>query len=157
MYLMMRQDEPGDYVIATGEQHSVREFVDLAFAEVGVTLRWEGSGAEEAGVVDSVDAGRLAAARDGYGPAAAAADGSAAQGEPVQPGVTLVRVDPRYYRPTEVESLIGDATKARERLGWSPTVGFGELVREMVADDLGQARRDELNLRRGFDVKSYRE
>jgi len=157
MYLMMRQDEPGDYVIATGEQHSVREFVDLAFAEVGVTLRWERSGAEEAGVVDSVDAGRLAAARDGYGPAAAAADGSAAQGEPVQPGVTLVRVDPRYYRPTEVESLIGDATKARERLGWSPTVAFGDLVREMVADDLGQARRDELILRRGFDVKSYRE
>jgi len=75
----------------------------------------------------------------------------------VQPGVTLVRVDPRYYRPTEVASLIGDASKARERLGWSPTVGFGDLVREMVADDLGQARRDELNLRRGFDVKSYRE
>jgi len=157
MYLMMLQDQPDDYVIATGEQHSVREFVDLAFAEVGVALRWEGSTAEEAGVVDSVDAGRLAAARDGYGPAAAAADGSAAHDEPVQPGVTLVRVDPRYYRPTEVESLIGDATKARERLGWSPTVGFGDLVREMVADDLGQARRDELNLRRGFDVKSYRE
>ena len=157
MYLMMLQDQPDDYVIATGEQHSVREFVDLAFAEVGVTLRWEGSGAEETGVIDSVDAGRLAAARDGYGPAAAAPHGSAAQDEPVQPGVTLVRVDPRYYRPTEVESLIGDATKARERLGWSPTVGFGDLVREMVADDLGQARRDELNLRRGFDVKSYRE
>jgi len=157
MHLMMQQDEPDDYVIATGEQHSVREFVDLAFAEVGVTLSWEGSAAEEAGVVDSVDASRLAAARDGYGPAAAAPHGSAAPDEPVQPGVSLVRVDPRYYRPTEVESLIGDATKARERLGWSPTVGFGDLVREMVADDLGQARRDELNLRRGFDVKSYRE
>jgi GDPmannose 4,6-dehydratase len=74
----------------------------------------------------------------------------------VQPGETLLRVDPRYYRPTEVASLIGDATKARERLGWSPTVGFGELVAEMVHDDLGQARRDELNLRRGFEVKSYR-
>ena len=156
MYLMMQQDEPDDYVIATGEQHSVREFVELAFAEIGVTLRWEGSATEEAGVVDSVDAGRLAAARDGYGPAAAPT-GSAAQGEPVLPGATLVRVDPRYYRPTEVESLIGDPRKARERLGWSATVGFGDLVREMVADDLGQARRDELNLRRGFDVKSYRE
>jgi len=75
----------------------------------------------------------------------------------VQPGVTLVRVDPRYYRPTEVASLIGDASKARERLGWSPTVGFGDLGREMVADDLGQARRDELILRRGFDVKNHRE
>src|SRR5450759_4844506 len=106
MYLMMRQDEPGDYVIATGEQHSVREFVDLAFAEVGVTLRWERSGAEEAGVVDSVDAGRLAAARDGYG-----GDGPG----PVQPGAVVVRVDPRYYRPTEVSTLLGDPTKARER------------------------------------------
>ncbi len=156
MHLMMQQDEPGDYVIATGEQHGVREFVELAFAEIGVRLRWEGSAAEEAGVIDSVDAGRLAAARAGYGPAARSS-GQRAPDEPVQPGVTLVRVDPRYYRPTEVESLIGDATKARERLGWSPTVGFGDLVREMVADDLGQARRDELNLRRGFDVKSYRE
>ena len=148
MYLMMQQDEPGDYVIATGEQHSVREFVELAFAEVGVALRWERSGAEEAGVVDSVDAGRLAAARAGYG-----GDGPG----PVQPGAVLVRVDPRYYRPTEVESLIGDATKARERLGWSPTVGFGELVREMVADDLVEARRDDYLSTEGFAVKDYRE
>jgi GDPmannose 4,6-dehydratase len=156
MYLMMQQDEPDDYVIATGEQHSVREFVERSFTEIGVTLRWQGSAAEEAGVVDSVDAGRLAAARDGFG-LAAAPPGSAAPSEPLQPGVTLVRVDPRYYRPTEVESLIGDPTKARERLGWNATVGFGDLVREMVADDLGQARRDELNLRSGFDVKSHRE
>src|SRR5450830_461497 len=91
MYLMLQQDAPSDFVIATGEQHSVREFSERAFAEIGVTLRWEGSGAEEAGMVDSVDASRLAAARDGYGPAAAASDGSAAPGEPVQPGVTLVR------------------------------------------------------------------
>jgi len=75
----------------------------------------------------------------------------------VQPGAVVLRVDPRYYRPTEVESLIGDAAKARERLGWSPTVGFGDLVREMVADDLGQARRDELLKRRGFEVKDYKE
>jgi GDPmannose 4,6-dehydratase len=156
MYLMMQQDKPDDYVIATGEQHSVRDFVELAFAEIGVGLRWQGSAAEEAGVVDSVDAGRLAAARDGYGPAAAP-PGSAATSEPVQPGATLVRVDPRYYRPTEVESLIGDPTKARERLGWTATIGFGELVREMVADDLGQARRDELNRRSGFAVKDHRE
>jgi GDPmannose 4,6-dehydratase len=75
----------------------------------------------------------------------------------VQPGAVVLRIDPRYYRPTEVESLIGDATKARERLGWSPTVGFGELVAEMVHDDLGQARRDELLKRRGFEVKDYKE
>jgi GDPmannose 4,6-dehydratase len=75
----------------------------------------------------------------------------------VQPGAILVRVDPRYYRPTEVESLIGDPTKARERLGWTATIGFDDLVREMVADDLGQARRDELNRRSGFAVKDHRE
>jgi GDPmannose 4,6-dehydratase len=153
MYLMMRQDEPGDYVIATGEQHSVREFAEKAFAEIGVSLRWQGSGVEEAGIVDTVDLRRLTAARNGRGEDPAPVDGEG----PVQPGAVVLRVDPRYYRPTEVESLIGDATKARERLGWSPTVGFAELVREMVADDLGQARRDELNLRRGFEVKSYRE
>jgi GDPmannose 4,6-dehydratase len=153
MYLMMQQDEPDDYVIATGEQHSVREFVELAFAEVGVRLRFHGTGADEVGTVDSVDLRRLTAARNGRGDDPPPADGVG----PVQPGATLVRVDPRYYRPTEVESLIGDASKARERLGWAPTVGFGDLVSEMVADDLGQARRDELNLRRGFDVKSYRE
>jgi len=153
MYLMMLQDEPDDYVIATGEQHSVREFVERAFAEIGVSLRFHGAGADEVGAADSVDLRRLTAARNGRGDDPPPADGVG----PVQPGATLVRVDPRYYRPTEVESLIGDATKARERLGWSPTVGFGDLVREMVADDLGRARRDELNLRRGFDVKSYRE
>jgi len=164
MHLMMQQEEPDDYVIATGEQHSVREFVEAALAEVGVGLRWEGGGADEVGVVDSVDADRLAAARDGYGPAALTADhhpgapqGSIHLEEPLQPGVILIKVDPRYYRPTEVESLIGDASKARQRLGWAPTVTFVELVREMMADDLSQARRDELNLRRGFDVKSYRE
>ena len=148
MYLMMRQDEPGDYVIATGEQHSVREFAELAFSEVGVGLRWERSGAEEAGVVDSVDAGRLAAARAGYG-----GDGPG----PVQPGAVVVRVDPRYYRPTEVSTLLGDPTKARERLGWEPTVRFPELVREMVADDLVEARRDDYLSTEGFAVKDYRE
>ena len=157
MYLMLQEDEPDDYVIATGEQHSVREFVESAFAQIGVSLRWQGAGEAEIGVVSSVDAGLLAAVRDGYGPAAGAPDGSAAPPEPVQPGATLVRVDPRYYRPTEVESLIGDASKARERLGWAPTVGFGDLIREMVADDLDQARRDALNLHRGFNVRCYRE
>ena len=117
MYLMMRQDEPGDYVIATGEQHSVREFVEKAFAEIGVSLRWQGSGVEEAGIVDTVDLRRLTAARNGRGEDPAPVDGEG----PVQPGAVVLRVDPRYYRPTEVESLIGDATKARERLGWSPT------------------------------------
>jgi GDPmannose 4,6-dehydratase len=150
MHLMLQQDEADDYVIATGEQHSVRKFAELAFAEAGVALRWEGSGAEEAGVVDSVDAARLAAARAGYGPA----DG--AEGS-LQPGAVVLRVDPRYYRPTEVSSLIGDASKARERLGWEATTSFADLVREMVAEDLAEARRDELCRTQGFSIKEFRE
>jgi GDPmannose 4,6-dehydratase len=153
MYLMLQQDEPDDYVIATGEQHSVREFAERAFAEIGVTLRWEGSAAEETGVVDTVDLRRLTAARNGYGDDPPPADGEG----PVLPGAVVLRIDPRYYRPTEVESLVGNAAKARERLGWQPLVGFAELVTEMVRDDLAEACRDELLQRRGFSVKARRE
>ncbi len=153
MYLMLQQEQPGDYVIATGEQHSVREFAEKAFAEIGVRLRWEGSGAEETGVVDTVDLRRLSAARSGHLDDPAPADGEG----PVLPGAVVLRIDPRYYRPTEVQSLLGDATKARERLGWQALVGFAELVADMVHDDLGEARRDELLTRRGFEVRSYKE
>ncbi len=153
MYLMLQQDEPGDYVIATGEQHSVREFAELAFAETGVRIRWEGSGAEETGVVDSVDLRRLTAARNGHLDDPAPVDGEG----PVLPGAVVVRVDPRYYRPTDVESLLGDSTKARERLGWRPVVAFEDLVVEMVQEDLAVARRDELLKRRGFPIKNPRE
>jgi GDPmannose 4,6-dehydratase len=153
MYLMMQQDTPDDYVIATGEQHSVRDFVELAFAEIGVALRWEGNGTEEVGIVDTVELRRLTAARCGRGDDPAPVDGEG----PVRPGAAVLRIDPRYYRPTEVESLIGDATKARERLGWSPAIGFRELVAEMVHDDLAEARRDDLLRRKGFEVKDYKE
>ena len=149
MQLMLQQDEPDDYVIATGEQHSVREFVQAAFAEVGVGLRFEGTGVDQVGVVDSIDAGLLQRARDSYGPPA----GEGA----IQPGEALVKVDPRYYRPTEVASLLGDPTKAREQLGWQTTIGFDQLVREMVAADLEEACRDELSLQSGFSVKAHRE
>ena len=149
MYLMLQQDAPDDYVIATGEQHSVRELAERAFAEVGIELRFQGAGLDETGVVGAVDEGRLAAARAGYGPAGG--DG------PVRPGAAVVRVDPRYYRPTEVSSLIGDASKARERLGWEATISFADLVREMVAEDLAEARRDELCRRQGFRIKEFRE
>ena len=143
MYLMLQQDEPDDYVIATGEQHSVREFVQRAFAEVGVGIVFRGERAEEVGVVDSVDPDLLAQARQG-----------SVSGTPsaAQPGATLVRIDHRYFRPTDVASLIGDAGKARERLGWQPTVGFAELVSEMVRDDVSAAQRDELCRAQGFKV-----
>ncbi|TGD95670.1 GDP-mannose 4,6-dehydratase [Methylobacterium nonmethylotrophicum] len=111
MYLMVQQDMPGDYVVATGETRTVRQFIEAAFAEVGRRIAWEGAGTDEVG-------------RD------------AATGAP------LVRIDPRFFRPAEVDLLIGDATKARERLGWTPRTSFSDLVREMVASDLAAARHE---------------
>ncbi|HQC73350.1 MAG TPA: GDP-mannose 4,6-dehydratase [Candidatus Competibacteraceae bacterium] len=117
-WLMLQQDQPEDYVIATGEQHSVREFVERAAAELGIQLRWQGEGVEE----------------KGYD----------AQGH------CRVAVDPRYFRPTEVETLLGDPTKARQQLGWQPRTSFTALVQEMVREDLKSAERDELIKHHGF-------
>jgi GDPmannose 4,6-dehydratase len=121
-WLMLQQDQPEDYVIATGEQHSVREFVERAGALLGQRIEWRGQGIDEQGI-DSAT------------------------------GKVIVRIDPRYFRPTEVDTLLGDASKARARLGWSPQVSFAELVAEMVAGDLEHARRDALIAREGF--KTY--
>jgi GDPmannose 4,6-dehydratase len=153
MHLMLQQERPDDYVIATGEQHSVREFCRRAFAEIGVDLRFRGGDALEVGVVDSVDIGALEKARNGYGPAG---DDPLVR-DPCTPGSVVIRVDPRYFRPTEVASLIGDASKARERLGWQPTIGFEDLVHEMVWEDLAVAQRDELCKAEGFTVPEFRE
>ena len=111
MWLMLQQDEPGDYVLATGQNHSIREFIERAFAEVGRSLDWRGAGLQETGV----DA---------------------------RTGVALVSVDPRYFRPTEVDQLVGDPSKAHAKLGWRHEVGFEELVKEMVASDLDMVKRD---------------
>jgi GDPmannose 4,6-dehydratase len=111
MWLMLQQEQPDDYVLATGENHSIREFIERAFGEVGRSIEWSGSGLEEVG-------------RD------------------ARTGARLVAIDSRYFRPTEVEQLIGDPTKAREKLGWRHEVGFEELVREMVAADLEAVKRD---------------
>ncbi len=119
MYLILQQDEPEDFVIATGEQHSVREFVEKSFGHLGIGIEWRGSGEQEVGVVASTDGES--------GPAV---------------GTTIVAVDPMYFRPTEVETLLGDATKAREQLGWTPKTSFEELVREMVEEDMRIARRE---------------
>jgi GDPmannose 4,6-dehydratase len=151
MYLMLQQDEPEDYVIATGEQHSVREMCARAFDELGITLAWQGAAEDEVGVIDVIDADRLDEARCG-------GDECATLGPShLKPGTVLVRVDPRYYRPTEVNTLLGDATKARERLGWRPEIGFDELIAEMVRDDLADARRDDAVVRAGFEVIEHRE
>jgi len=125
-WLILQQPEPDDYVIATGEQHSVREFVTRAAAELGMNVEWRGAGLDEHGV--DLNSGR-----------------------------TIVKVDRRYFRPTEVETLLGDATKARFRLGWKPEVSFESLVKEMMAADLDIARRDAAMAREGFKTYQYRE
>ncbi len=133
---MLQQPRPEDFVIATGEQHAVRDFVDAAAAELGVRLEWRGQGTEETGVVAATRRPEFAA---------------------LKPGSVIVRVDPRYFRPAEVETLVGDASKAREQLGWKPRVTFAELVAEMVREDLNDARRDELVLRHGYAAYTSRE
>lgn len=134
---MLQQETPSDYVIATGEQHSVREFVEQAFAAVGVGIRWQGMGTEEVGIVESVG--------DEIG-------GGLAGPPDCQPGDVVVSVDPAYFRPTEVETLLGDATRAREELDWRPNVVFSELVNEMVHADLERAGRDHLIKASGFST-----
>jgi len=119
MWRILQHHEPDDFVVATGENHSVREFVDRAFKEVGIFLRWEGEGINERGI-----------------------DTETAR--------TLVEVDPRYFRPTEVDELLGDATKAREILGWSPKISFPEMVRQMVVEDLKEAEKEQLCRSAGF-------
>ena len=117
MWLMLQQPAPEDFVIATGEQHSVREFTEIAAAELGIKVSWKGEGAGELGCD--------------------------------QNGRRIVAVDPRYFRPTEVDSLLGDASKAKAKLGWTPKISFHELVKEMVREDLKAAERDELVKSRG--------
>jgi GDPmannose 4,6-dehydratase len=125
MWRILQQKKPGDFVIATGVQHSVREFVEAAAAELGMKIRWRGKGAAEKGY-------------DARGRA-------------------VVAVDPRYYRPAEVDTLLGDAAKARRQLKWKPRVAFRELVAEMAREDLRAAERDALISRHGFRAVRGRE
>ncbi|RPI74711.1 MAG: GDP-mannose 4,6-dehydratase [Desulfobacteraceae bacterium] len=138
MWLMMQQKVPDDFVIATGQCHSVKEFVEAAFQEIGIRIVWSGTGADEAGVVDSFTA-----------------DASKAGG--LKKGDTVVEVDKRYFRPTEVDMLLGDAGKAKNILGWEPQISFKEMVSEMVETDLKEASRDQLCREGGFTVHNYNE
>ena len=130
-WLMLQQPEAEDFVIATGEQHSVRDFVTLSARELGIEIDWQGQGEAEQGLVRS-----------------APADSA------VEPGQVITAVDPRYFRPAEVETLLGDASKARSKLGWTPRTSFSALVSEMMASDLKIARREAFIAQGGFgDVR----
>ena len=124
-WLMLQQDKAEDFVIATGVQYSVRDFVDAAAKELGMPVDWTGKGVDEIGTGAS--------------------------------GKVLVRVDPRYFRPTEVETLLGDPGKAKAKLGWTPKTTFAELVAEMVREDLKSAERDELVKKHSFSAYDYHE
>jgi len=137
-WLMLQQDHPEGYVIATGQQHSVRDFVQQAAGEIGIEIRWEGSAVDEKGYP------------------IAPSDPDAARGGAGEERC-IVAVDPRYFRPTEVETLLGDPTKAREKLGWVPEIGFADLVREMMREDLKEAERDALCRREGFKTLQQHE
>jgi len=134
MWLVLQQNEPDDYVIAAGHQHSVRDFVELAFRELGIGIEWKGKGLKEKGTISSI---------------------TSAASCPLKRGDTVVEVDSRYFRPTEVETLLGDATKARKKLGWKPEISFKELVVEMVNEDLKEAEKDQFCTRAGFKVMRY--
>ena len=123
---MLQQEEPNDYVIATGKQFSVREFCNAVFRELDIEIVWQGKGVDEKGINKET-------------------------------GAIIIEIDPRYFRPTEVESLLGDPTKAKDELGWEATIGFEELVREMVAADLEEAKKDVHLESGGFVIQKKQE
>jgi GDPmannose 4,6-dehydratase len=126
-WLMMQQEHPDDFVIATGEQYSVREFINIAASELGMSISWKGKGIEEIGTIQSAN------------------DESKA----------IIRIDDRHFRPTEVETLLGDASKARNKLGWTPKISFIELVKEMVMSDLREAEKENLLVQKGFKTYNH--
>jgi GDPmannose 4,6-dehydratase len=130
-WMMLQQDAPDDFVIASGVQYSVRQFIKWSAAELGITLKFEGRGVDETAKVVSVNGGKAPA---------------------LKVGDVIVRIDPRYFRPTEVETLLGDPTKAKEKLGWVPEITVQEMCAEMVASDLAQAKQHALLKQHGYSV-----
>jgi GDPmannose 4,6-dehydratase len=130
-WMMLQQEQPEDFVIATGIQYSVRQFIQWSAEELGITLYFEGQGVDECAVVQAIA-------------------GNKAPGLKV--GDTVVKIDPRYFRPTEVETLLGDPTKAKQKLGWVPEITVQQMCREMVASDLVQAQQHALLKRHGYSV-----
>jgi GDPmannose 4,6-dehydratase len=143
MWLMLQQDNPEDYVIATGETHSVREFIDLAFHYAGIELEWVGKGLDEKGVIRSLASNLQPPSSNNIGSSTLSSSSTydvspstSSLTSTLQPGKVVVEIDPRYFRPLEVESLQGDASKARKKLKWEPKIKFNDLVRIMVDADI---------------------
>ncbi|HCC11468.1 MAG TPA: GDP-mannose 4,6-dehydratase, partial [Atlantibacter hermannii] len=130
-WLMLQQEQPEDFVIATGVQYSVREFITMAANELGIKLRFEGTGVEEKGIIESIEGNKAPA---------------------LKVGDVIVEVDPQYFRPAEVETLLGDPTNARVKLGWTPETTLNEMVKEMVEHDFNNAQQHALLKQHGFDV-----
>jgi GDPmannose 4,6-dehydratase len=130
-WLMLQQNEPEDYVIATGIQFSVREFIIRSAKQLGITLKFEGKTEQEKGIVAAISGDKASA---------------------LKVGDVIVQVDPRYYRPTEVETLLGDPSKAKEKLGWVPEITIDDMITEMIAYDFNEARKHVLLKRHGFNI-----
>ena len=130
-WMMLQQDQPEDFVIATGVQYSVRQFIEWSTAELGITLLFEGQGVDEIAVVERIEGDKAPA---------------------LKPGQVVVKVDPRYFRPTEVDTLLGDPSKAKQKLGWVPEITVQQMCAEMVAADLQEAQRHALLRDRGFKI-----
>ncbi len=133
-WLMLQQEQPEDFVIATGVQYSVRQFIEMSAKKLGFSIVWSGQGVEEVGLVDQISL-----------------EAETERCPALKPGMIIIRIDPRYFRPTEVETLLGDATKARDKLGWSPEIGLIDMVGEMVESDLLDARRSILLKKSGLE------
>ncbi|MBT4731873.1 GDP-mannose 4,6-dehydratase, partial [Candidatus Woesearchaeota archaeon] len=125
-WLMLQQDKPEDFTISTGEQHSVRDFIEIAAKEVDIEIKWKGEGIDEVGIDTKTDN-------------------------------IIVRIDKRYFRPTEVETLLGDSSKAKDQLNWQPKISFQELVSEMMSADLQEAKKDKLCEEKGFSIFNHHE
>jgi GDPmannose 4,6-dehydratase len=167
MWLMLQQKKPDDYVVATGESHSVREFVELAFREIGVEIGWKGKGVKEVGVIGKVkiDPSEIGPPENGEFHGARERQVTSdkkevtsdklrvtSELEHIKQGDVVVEVDPRYFRPTEVDELLGDASKARRKLKWKPEISFKEMISSMVQSDMEEALRDQYCKESGFKV-----
>lgn len=138
-WMMLQQENPEDFVIATGKQYSVRQFIEMSAAELGISIKWQGSGVDETGVID--ESSPLLKTNQAT----------------LKSGHVIFRIDPRYFRPSEVESLLGEPTKAKEKLGWVPEITVQEMCKEMVAFDLEQAKRHSLLKEHGYNVSVSKE